>query len=114
MDLHRTLDKISFPMDNQFSFEKNFKWMINCLVTWANMNEPSMQRTNWCYHCSVMYVTQQWTSSHENLSFKMIVPARMRENGNFNDASLEQLHLVSISINHVMSLSNAVHLDFSL
>jgi len=39
---------------------------MNCLVTQANMNEPSTQRTHWRYHCLVMYVMQQWTSSHEN------------------------------------------------
>jgi len=25
------------------------------------------QRTIWRYNCAVSYVTQQWTSSHENL-----------------------------------------------
>jgi len=38
-------------------------------VTWANMNEPGMQRTNRHYNCSVPYVTQQSTSSHENFWF---------------------------------------------
>jgi len=30
------------------------------------MNEPSVQRTNRHYNCSVTYVTQQSTSSREN------------------------------------------------
>jgi len=38
-----------------------------CSVTWANMNEHSMQRTNWHhYHCFVMLVMQQSMSFHEN------------------------------------------------
>jgi len=38
----------------------------------------------------------------------MIVPARMKANGNFSDASLERLH--SVSINGVMCPSDAVDL----
>jgi len=30
------------------------------------MNDPGMQRNNWHYNCSVTYVTQQSTCSHEN------------------------------------------------
>jgi len=33
------------------------------------MNEPGTQTTNWRYHCSVTYVTQQRRTSHENFSF---------------------------------------------
>jgi len=44
MDLYRTLDLHSNPMDNGQSngvpFENNFKRTINCSATWANMNEP--------------------------------------------------------------------------
>jgi len=29
------------------------------------MNEPHKQKTDWRYHCSVTYVTQQWRS-YEN------------------------------------------------
>jgi len=62
-----------------------------------------MQRTNWSYHCFVMHVTQQWTSSHENVLFIVVtdvthqhkVPARLRVNEN-SDASLKQLHSVCI------------------
>jgi len=55
IDLHR-----------QDPFENNFKEQKCCSVTRANMNEPSMQRTSRHYNCSVTYVTQQSTSSHEN------------------------------------------------
>ena len=65
--LFRTLDLKSNPMDNSH-FENNFKRTINCPVTRANMNELSKQRTNWGYHCSVTFVTQQSTSCRENFS----------------------------------------------
>jgi len=46
------------------------------------------------------------------------VPARMRVNGNSSDASLERLHSVSqslsVSINRVMSPSDAVDLESPL
>ena len=49
------------------------------------MNEPKSWRIHWRYHCSVTWVTQQWTSSHENSHSLLrsqrhggtIVPARM-------------------------------------
>ena len=68
MDLHRTLDLKSNPMDSSH-FVNNFKRTINCSTTRANMNEPTKQRTDWRYHCSVMYVSQQWRSYHENFSY---------------------------------------------
>ena len=52
-----------------FNFENNFKQAINCPVTRANINKRSQQRTNWRYHCFLMYVTQQWRSYHVNFSF---------------------------------------------
>jgi len=55
--------------NGQFPFENNFKRTKNCPVTRVNTNEPSTQRTNWYYLCSVMYLTQQSTSSHDNISF---------------------------------------------
>jgi len=33
------------------------------------MNGPSKQKTDRRYHCSVMYVTQQWRSYHDNFSY---------------------------------------------
>jgi len=59
MDLYKTLDLKSNPVDSSH-FENNFKRTINCLATRDNMNEPIKQRTNWRYHRSVTYVTQQW------------------------------------------------------
>jgi len=67
VDLYRTLDLKSNPMDSSH-FENNFKRTVNCPATRANMDEPSKQRTDWRY-CSVMYVTQQSRSYHENFSF---------------------------------------------
>jgi len=52
MDLYRTLDLKSNPMDSSY-FENNFKRTINCPETRANMNEPSTHRAYWRYHCSV-------------------------------------------------------------
>ena len=79
---------------------------INGPVTRANMNDLSKQRTDWRYHCSVTcYVTMdQWTTfmrtSHSLLRKwrhrATIVPARMRWNGNFSDASFERLYSVAI------------------
>jgi len=43
MDLHRTLDLKSNPMDTSH-FENNFKRIKNCPATRANMNEPSILR----------------------------------------------------------------------
>jgi len=43
MDLYRTLDFKSSPMDSSH-FENNFKRTINCTTTRANMNEPSTQQ----------------------------------------------------------------------
>jgi len=68
MGLYRTLDLKSSPIDSS-NLENNFKPTINCPVTRANMNECSKQRTNWGYHWSVTFVTQQSTSYHENFSF---------------------------------------------
>jgi len=68
MDLYRTLDMKSNPMNNSY-FENNFKRTINCPATRANMNEPRTYRAYWRYHCSMTYVTQQWRSYHENFSF---------------------------------------------
>jgi len=42
------------------------------------------------------------------------VPARLRANRNLSDASLERLHSVSVSINPVMSSSDAVDLEWCL
>jgi len=67
VDLYRTLDWKTNPMDSSH-FENIFKRTTNCPVTRANMNELSKQRTNWGYHCSVTFVTQQSTSYHENFS----------------------------------------------
>jgi len=68
MDLYGTLDLKSNPMDS-YHFANNFKRTINCPATRTNMNEPSKQRTDWRYHCSVTYVTQQWRRHHENYAF---------------------------------------------
>jgi len=68
MDLYRTLDLKSNPMDNSH-FDNKFKRTVNCPATLANMNEPSKQRTDWRYHCSVTCVTQQWRIYHENFPF---------------------------------------------
>jgi len=68
MDLYRILDLKSNP-GNSSHFEMNFKRTINCPATRANMNEPSKLKTDRRYRCSVMYVTQQWRSYHENFSF---------------------------------------------
>jgi len=40
----------------QLTFENNFKRTMNRPVTRDNMNEPSMQRTNWRYHYTVTYI----------------------------------------------------------
>jgi len=50
MDLYRTLDLKSNPMDSSH-FENNFKQTMNCPRTRANMNEPNERMTYWCYHC---------------------------------------------------------------
>jgi len=68
MDLYRTLDLIFNPVDSSH-FEMNFTRTINCPETPASMNEPSKLKTDQRYHCSVMYVTQQWRSYYENFSF---------------------------------------------
>jgi len=68
MDLYKTSDLKSDPIDSS-QFENNFKQMISYPATWANMNEPSKQRTYWRYHCSMTYVTHQWRSYDENFSF---------------------------------------------
>jgi len=39
-----------------------------------------VRRPNWCYRCSVTYVTQQSTSSNENFSF--IVMKQTSHNNN--------------------------------
>jgi len=44
MDLYGTVDLKSNPMDSSH-FENNFKRTMNCQAIWANMNEPSKQRT---------------------------------------------------------------------
>jgi len=62
------LDLKSNP-GNGSHFEMNFKRTINCPATQASVNELSMQKTDRCYHCSVMLVAQQWKSCHENFSF---------------------------------------------
>jgi len=67
MDLYRTLDWKFNPMDSSH-IGNNFKRTINCPATRAYMNEPGKQ-TDWGYHCSVAYVTQQWRNYHENFSF---------------------------------------------
>jgi len=66
-DLYRRLD-VKFNSMDSSHFENNFKQTINCPITQAHVNEPSKRRTNWRYHCSVTYVTQQWRSYHENFS----------------------------------------------
>jgi len=66
IDLYRTLDLKSNPMDSSH-FENKSKRTINCSATRAKMNEPSKQRMYWRCHCSVPLVTQQSTSYHENL-----------------------------------------------
>ena len=58
-----------FQSSGQFPFDSNFKRTITCLVSRANVNELSAQRTNWRYHCSMTYVTQKRTSSREEFSF---------------------------------------------
>jgi len=68
MDLYGTLDLKSNPMDSSH-IENNFKQTIKCAGTRANVNEPSKQKTDWRYPCSVTYVTQQWKSYHGNCSF---------------------------------------------
>jgi len=68
MDLYRTLH-LKFSQNDSSNFENNFKGTINCPTTRANMNEPSKRMTDWRYHCSVTYVTQQWRSYHEKFSF---------------------------------------------
>jgi len=50
---HSCADKM-FQMNEKLS--GNFKQMINCPVTRDNMNQPTLQRTNWRCHCSVTYV----------------------------------------------------------
>jgi len=74
IDLYRTLDLKSNPMDSSH-FENNFKRIINCPVTRGNMNEPSTQMINRCYHCSVTHFVQRrksysftvtWLTSRSN------------------------------------------------
>jgi len=70
VDLYRTLDLMSNPVDSShFRAYCNFKRTINCPATWTNTYHPSKQRTDWRYHYSVTYVSQQWRSNHENFSF---------------------------------------------
>jgi len=57
------LDLKPNPMDSSH-FENNFKRTNNCPASQDNMNEPSSQRAYWRYHCSVMYITQQWRLSY--------------------------------------------------
>ena len=65
----------------------------------ANMKEPSRQSTNYCYHCSVTYIMQQWIHCYiTDVTRQCLVPARMRADGNFSDARLERLHAVSIIV----------------
>jgi len=52
MNLYRSLDLKCNPMDSSY-FKNNFKRTTNCPETRANMNEPSKQSTDWCYHFSV-------------------------------------------------------------
>jgi len=61
VDLNITLDLKSNPVNSSY-FDNNFKQMINCPATQANMNKHIKQRT-------VTYVTQQWRNYHENFSF---------------------------------------------
>jgi len=42
-----------------WTFEKNFKRTINCPLTRVNINEPSMQRTNWPCDWSVTSVPSE-------------------------------------------------------
>ena len=52
MNLYRPLDFKYNPIDSSY-FENNFKRTTNCPATRANMKEPSKQRTDWRYDCSV-------------------------------------------------------------
>jgi len=52
MDFYTTLDLKSNPTDSSY-FENSFKRIKNCPETRDNMNEPSIQRTYWRYHCCV-------------------------------------------------------------
>jgi len=102
--LHGTFDLKSNPMDSSH-FENNFKRTINCPATRANMNEPSKQRTDWRYHFSVTYVTNNgeviMRTSYvllRNQRYRAtILPARIKANGNFIDASVERLYSVRIN-----------------
>jgi len=48
------------------------------------------------------------------MSQSIDMPAGMRAHGNFSDASLKWLHSVLVSINHMMSLSDAADLELPL
>jgi len=65
---------------------------------------PLLEQPLCRYHCSVTYVTRQWRGYHENFSVIVtitsrhratIMPARMTENGNFSDVSVERFYSVS-------------------
>ena len=71
-------------------------------------------RTYWRYHCFVTYKNgaAMMRTSHlllRNYTRTTIMPARMKANGNFSDASVERFY--SIRTNRMMSPSNAVDLD---
>jgi len=71
---------VNFQPNEQFPFENFFKRAINCPVTWANMNEPSTQRTNWGYYCSIYDV--RYATIDEFLWELLIIVARMTSHGN--------------------------------
>jgi len=66
IDLHRTLNLNSHALDNLID-NNNFKRTIIFPVTQVNINKFSTQNSDWRYHYSVMWVTQQWVISHENV-----------------------------------------------
>jgi len=108
MDLYRTLDLISNPV-NSSHFENKFKRTINSPSIRAITNESSKQRTDWLYHCYLtftMRIFQLLLRNHRHRATRM--PARMRANGNFSDASVERFY--SVRINRMISPSDAVEL----
>jgi len=67
MDVHGKLDMNPNPMD-PYDSRIISNETINCPVTSDNTNEPSTQRTNWRYHCSMTYVTQLTSQSNRSVS----------------------------------------------
>ena len=121
MDLYRTLDLKFNPVDGSH-FEINFKRTINCPTTrliWMSVVSGGLTgiiialwRTLLNNGEIIMRISHLLSHNITSQGNDRLMPARMKANGNFNDASVERFD--SVRINRMMSPSDAVDMESPL